>query len=85
MDVGPSSQRPTRGRRASRLIVGTTGDPATPYAGAKDLVHRLDGSRLLTFVATEHTAYTKNACINDAVDGYLLTGRLPRVGTRCER
>ena len=67
------------------LVVGTTGDPATPYAGAKDLVQRLDGSRLLTYVATEHTAYPKNACINDAVDGYLLTGRLPRVGTRCRR
>jgi pimeloyl-ACP methyl ester carboxylesterase len=67
------------------LVVGTTGDPATPYAGAKDLVQRLDGSRLLTFVATEHTAYTKSACINDAVDRYLLTGRLPRVGARCRR
>jgi pimeloyl-ACP methyl ester carboxylesterase len=67
------------------LIVGTTGDPATPYAGARDLVQRIQGSRLLTFVSTEHTAYTKNRCINDAVDGYLLTGRLPDTGTRCRR
>ena len=67
------------------LVVGTTGDPATPYAGAKELVRRIDGSRLLTFVSTEHTAYTKNACIDDAVDRYLLTGRLPRAGTRCKR
>ena len=67
------------------LVVGTTDDPATPYAGAQDLVGRIDGSRLLTFVSTEHTAYTKNDCINNAVDRYLLTGRLPRVGTRCKR
>ncbi len=67
------------------LVVGTTGDPATPYVGAKDLVQRIEGARLLTFVSTEHTAYTKNACINSAVDGYLLTGRLPRIGTRCKR
>jgi len=67
------------------LIVGTTGDPATPYAGAQDLVQRIQGSRLLTFVSTEHTAYTKNGCINDAVDRYLLSGRLPAVGTRCRR
>jgi pimeloyl-ACP methyl ester carboxylesterase len=67
------------------LVVGTTGDPATPYVGAKDLVQRIEGSRLLTFVSTEHTAYTKNDCIDGAVDGYLLTGRLPRVGTRCKR
>jgi pimeloyl-ACP methyl ester carboxylesterase len=66
------------------LIVGTTGDPATPYHGAKELVRRLDGSRLLTFVSTEHTAYPKNPCINKAVDNYLLSGRLPRVGTRCK-
>ena len=67
------------------LVVGTTGDPATPYAGAQDLVGRIVGSRLLTFVSTEHTAYTRNDCINKAVDRYLVTGRLPRVGTRCQR
>ena len=67
------------------LVVGTTGDPATPYVGAKDLVRRLEGSRLLTFVSTEHTAYTKNDCINNAVDRYLVSGQLPRVGTRCKR
>jgi pimeloyl-ACP methyl ester carboxylesterase len=67
------------------LVVGTTGDPATPYVGAKDLVQRIEGSRLLTFVSTEHTAYTKNRCINDAVDRYLVSGQLPRVGTRCKR
>ena len=67
------------------LIVGTTDDPATPYSGAEDLVGRIEGSRLLTFVSTEHTAYTKNRCINRAVDHYLLSGRLPREGTRCKR
>jgi pimeloyl-ACP methyl ester carboxylesterase len=67
------------------LVVGTTDDPATPYSGAQDLVGRIEGSRLLTFVSTEHTAYTKNTCINGAVDRYLLSGRLPREGTRCRR
>jgi pimeloyl-ACP methyl ester carboxylesterase len=67
------------------LVVGTTNDPATPYSGAEDLVGRIEGSRLLTFASTEHTAYTKNACINRAVDRYLLSGRLPRDGTRCKR
>jgi pimeloyl-ACP methyl ester carboxylesterase len=65
------------------LVVGTTGDPATPFAGAQDLAARLDGSRLLTFDSTEHTAYTKNRCINDAVDDYLLRGTLPPEGTTC--
>jgi hypothetical protein len=66
------------------LVVGTTRDPATPYSGAQDLVTRLGGSRLLTFDSTEHTAYTKNACIDRAVDGYLLRGTLPAEGTVCK-
>ena len=65
------------------LIIGTSNDPATPYAGAEDLAGRVAGSRLLTFESTEHTAYTKSACINNAVDAYLLRGTLPAVGKRC--
>ena len=66
------------------LVVGTTRDPATPFAGAQDLVTRLTGSRLLTFDSTEHTAYTKNRCIDRAVDAYLLRGTLPPEGTACK-
>jgi hypothetical protein len=66
------------------LVVGTTRDPATPFTGAQDLVTRLAGSRLLTFDSTEHTAYSKNACIDAAVDAYLLRGKLPREGTVCK-
>jgi pimeloyl-ACP methyl ester carboxylesterase len=65
------------------LVIGTTRDPATPYAGAQDLAARLAGSRLLTFASTEHTAYTKSRCIDTAVDAYLLRGALPAVGRRC--
>jgi pimeloyl-ACP methyl ester carboxylesterase len=67
------------------LIIGTTNDPATPYAGAVDLQQRIARSRVLTFASTEHGAYGRGvACIDDAVDRYLLTGRLPRAGTRCK-
>jgi pimeloyl-ACP methyl ester carboxylesterase len=65
------------------LVVGTTNDPATPYAGAEDLAARISGSRLLTFDSTEHTAYTKSACIDRAIDAYLLRGTLPTAGKRC--
>jgi pimeloyl-ACP methyl ester carboxylesterase len=65
------------------LIVATTSDPATPYAGALDLEQRIAGSTLLTFVSTEHTAYTKSKCIDTAVDAYLLRGKRPPTGTRC--
>jgi hypothetical protein len=66
------------------LVVGTTRDPATPFSGAQDLVTRLSGSRLLTFDSTEHTAYTKNKCIDRAVDTYLLRGTLPTMDTVCK-
>ena len=67
------------------LIVGTTHDPATPYEGAVDLRTRLARSRLLTFDSTEHGSYAKGIpCIDNAVNRYLLTLKLPPRGTRCK-
>jgi pimeloyl-ACP methyl ester carboxylesterase len=67
------------------LVVGTTGDPATPYGGAGAMVSRIAGSGLLTYESTEHTAYGtgRSACIDDAVDGYLVDRVMPAAGTRC--
>ena len=67
------------------LVVGTTGDPATPYAGAQTMVGRIAGSQLLTFDSTEHTAFGRaiSTCIDDAVDAYLVAGTVPAVGTHC--
>jgi len=66
------------------LVIGTTGDPATPYDGAVDLQSRIAGSRLLTYQSTEHAAYGRGVrCIDDAVDRYLLTRTLPPAGKRC--
>jgi pimeloyl-ACP methyl ester carboxylesterase len=67
------------------LVVGTTGDPATPYAGAQAMVGRIAGSRLLTFDSTEHTAFGRaiSTCVDDAVDAYLTAGTLPAAGARC--
>jgi hypothetical protein len=49
------------------LVIGTTGDPATPYAGAETMVSRIAGAGLLTFESTEHTAYGsgRSTCIDD--------------------
>lgn len=66
------------------LIVGTTNDPATPYAGALDLQSRIAGSRLLTLESTQHGAYGQGVgCIDDAVNRYLITRKLPPENTRC--
>ncbi len=66
------------------LVVGTTGDPATPYAWAVSLAEQLDSGVLLTYVGSGHTAYRHgSSCIDDAVDRYLLEGQPPAAGTRC--
>lgn len=69
---------------AALLIVGTIFDPATPYAWARSLSRQLPTSTLLTYRGDGHTAYGGNSdCIDDAVDGYLLTGAVPGTGTIC--
>jgi hypothetical protein len=68
------------------LILGTTGDPATPYNWAVSLHQQLEQSVLLTLVGEGHLAYDeKDPCINGPVNEYFLTGTLPSDGLRCER
>lgn len=68
------------------LLVGTTGDPATPYEGAL----RLRGEPgegvgvLPTYDGEGHGAYPGgNVCVVDAVDGHLLSGATSPDGTTC--
>lgn len=66
------------------LVIGTTRDPATPYAWAKSLATQLDSGVFLGRVGDGHTAYlTGNRCIDVTVDAYLLTGSTPPDGTVC--
>ncbi|MFJ8051304.1 alpha/beta hydrolase [Streptomyces luteogriseus] len=68
------------------LVVGNTGDPATPYEGARAMVNAL-GKGVgveLTYRGQGHGAYdSKNKCVQGAVDGYLLDGKVPPAGTVC--
>ncbi|WP_267716831.1 alpha/beta hydrolase [Streptomyces sp. CoH17] len=69
------------------LLVGNTGDPATPYEGAARMAERL-GEKVgveLTYRGEGHGAYDSgNDCVRNAVDTYLLTGKLPAPDTICE-
>ena len=67
------------------LVIGTTGDPATPYSGAVAMLGRIAGAGLLTFESTEHTAFgtARSTCIDDAVTAYLVDGAMPAPDTRC--
>ena len=66
------------------LIIGTTADPATPYAWAKTLNHLITNSRLITLKGEGHTGYGRgSACTDDAVDTYLTTGKAPAKNLIC--
>ncbi len=65
------------------LVVGTTRDPATPYAWSQRLATELKNGHLLTYVGDGHTAYGQSSCVNDAVDRYLLQGTVAPQGKRC--
>ena len=65
------------------LVVGTTGDPVTPYPWSVALADQLDAA-LLTWEGEGHTAYRRGSrCIDAAVDRYLLDGVLPGEGATC--
>jgi pimeloyl-ACP methyl ester carboxylesterase len=67
------------------LVVGTTGDPATPYAWSQRMADLLESGHLLTYVGEGHTAVNgKSACIDEAVIVFLVSGTLPPKGTRCD-
>ncbi|NDR53823.1 alpha/beta hydrolase [Actinomyces sp. 432] len=66
------------------LVVGITGDPATPYQWSQALVKQLDSARLLTVQGNGHGAYMrKGECVDNAIDAYLLRGELPHKDLTC--
>jgi len=65
------------------LVVGTTGDPATPISGAKHLAALLGSGDLLTWEGDGHTAYPKTTCVTNDVDNYLIDLKAPAPGSTC--
>ncbi|QIY93184.1 alpha/beta hydrolase [Streptomyces sp. S1D4-11] len=67
------------------LLVGNTGDPATPYAGTRRMAYELGkGVGIeLTYKGQGHGAYGTNTCVTKAVNAYLLDGKVPKDGVVC--
>ncbi|MDT0328255.1 alpha/beta hydrolase [Nocardiopsis lambiniae] len=66
------------------VVVGTLGDPATPYAWAEELADQLDTATLVTYEGAGHTAYGYGMpCVDDPIDAYLLRGEVPEPGLSC--
>jgi len=64
------------------VVIGTTGDPATPYEWAQGMAGQLRSAVLVTHRGTGHTAFG-SACYSTVVRPYVLDGRLPPAGTIC--
>jgi pimeloyl-ACP methyl ester carboxylesterase len=65
------------------VVVGTKGDPATPYEQTPKLAGMLGVGVVLTWEGEGHTAYPETRCITTAVNKYLLTATPPAAGTSC--
>nr|WP_306284068.1 alpha/beta hydrolase [Streptomyces sp. Termitarium-T10T-6] len=66
------------------LVVGTTGDPSTPYEEAVSLAGQFPGGMLLTYEGMGHTAYGRgDACVTEKVDAYLVGLKPVRPGATC--
>jgi pimeloyl-ACP methyl ester carboxylesterase len=65
------------------LLVGGTGDPATPYVWAQAANQQIPGSVLLTRDGNGHVSYDKSSCAKQLIDAYLIDLSLPAAGTVC--
>ena len=66
------------------VVIGTTGDPATPYAWSVELADQLEKGVLVTYRGDGHTVYRagSSACVRDVVNHYLVT-TVPPAATTC--
>jgi pimeloyl-ACP methyl ester carboxylesterase/uncharacterized protein YceK len=65
------------------VVVGSTGDPATPYSDSEALAGQLQHGVLLTRVGDGHTGYRSSQCVRNYVNSYLVDLTVPPSGIRC--
>ena len=65
------------------LVVGSTGDAATPYETAVAVADDLDSGVLLTVELDGHVAIGDSDCADAAITRYLVDLTVPAAGTRC--
>jgi pimeloyl-ACP methyl ester carboxylesterase len=65
------------------LVIGTTGDPSTPFDSTRAMADKLDDGRLVVVTADQHTGYGVNDCIVDVVNKYFVDLEAPADETTC--
>ena len=58
------------------VVVGTTGDAATPLESSRKMAEKLEDGRFIVVTADRHTGYGENDCVTSAVDSYLITAKV---------
>ena len=59
------------------VVIGTTGDPATPLESTRTMASTLEDGRLVVVTADQHTGYKVNDCVDDIVHDYLVDLEVP--------
>ena len=65
------------------VVIGTTGDAATPLASTRKAAANLEEGILIVVEADRHTGYGLNACVVNEVDTYLLELKVPENEKYC--
>ena len=65
------------------VVIGTTGDAATPLESTRKAARNLEQGVLVIVEADRHTGYGLNACVVERVDTYLLELVVPDDETYC--
>lgn len=82
--VPPVTKIKTTGKGAGAIVVvGTTGDPATPLESTRGMAKALEDGRLIINTAEGHTGYKPGSCVGKLVDNYLVTLAAPDNATTC--
>ena len=66
------------------VVVGTTGDAATPLGSTRNMAKGLEQGILIVVEANQHTGYGTNECIVKAVDDYLIDLTVPKNEMICK-
>jgi pimeloyl-ACP methyl ester carboxylesterase len=65
------------------VVIGTTGDPATPFASTVRMSETLEDGRLVVVDADQHTGYGVNRCVIEVVNRYFVDLEPPEPRTEC--
>jgi hypothetical protein len=65
------------------VVIGTTGDPATPFESTRAMAETLEDGRFVIVEADQHTGYGVNRCVVEVVNRYLIDLDPPADGTEC--